>query len=219
MSVESMRRVPTQARSRRRLEAILDAAAVVFAESGFEAATMEAIAAGAGTSIGSVYQFFPNKLAVFRALADRCLRRVRALFATLVDQGEGEVAPTWSELLDRAVDGFVEFHRTDPGMRAIWLNLQLYGEFAEADRALERELVARTARILARYAPEAKPAQRRLIAMVLVQVVATQVFVAARQDARAARPVIAEIKTMLHRYLEPYTRETRAGGGQESRKP
>ena len=59
------RRVPTQERARRRVARILDAAALVFAEQGFEAATMEDIAARAETSIGSIYQFFPNKLAIF----------------------------------------------------------------------------------------------------------------------------------------------------------
>src|SRR6202011_4219225 len=76
----STRRVPTQDRSRQRVERILDAAARTFAEVGFEAATTETIAERAGTSIGSVYQFFPNKKALYDAIASRYLDRTRRLF-------------------------------------------------------------------------------------------------------------------------------------------
>src|SRR5215471_6849715 len=96
-----VRRTPRQARSKKRFETILDAAAEVFASSGFEAATMESIADGAETSIGSVYQFFPNKLAVFQALAERCLERSRMLFDGMMTP-EALAGPWW-ELLERAV--------------------------------------------------------------------------------------------------------------------
>src|SRR6266511_1332655 len=48
---------------------ILDAAAGVFADAGYERATTNAIAAAAGISPGSLYQFFPNKEAIAEALA------------------------------------------------------------------------------------------------------------------------------------------------------
>ena len=66
-----------QARGQRRIELLLDVAAQVFAEVGFEAATTNAIAARAGMSPGSLYQFFPNKDAIAEALADRFAERLR----------------------------------------------------------------------------------------------------------------------------------------------
>jgi AcrR family transcriptional regulator len=63
-----MRRQPQQKRSQERVERILDAAVFVFDEVGFEAATMNAIASRCNTAIGSLYQFFPDKLAIFNAL-------------------------------------------------------------------------------------------------------------------------------------------------------
>jgi AcrR family transcriptional regulator len=68
---DSLRRVPQQARGAQRITKILDAADELFAETGYEAATTNAIAARANTSIGSLYQFFPNKEAIFTALAQR----------------------------------------------------------------------------------------------------------------------------------------------------
>ena len=55
---KSERRVPQQARSRERYNLILDSAARLFAEVGYEAATTNAIADVAGVSIGSLYQYF-----------------------------------------------------------------------------------------------------------------------------------------------------------------
>ena len=70
---EPLRREPRQARARQRVNIILDAAAAEFAAVGYEAATTNAIARRAGTSIGSLYQFFPNKEAVLEALSSPLL--------------------------------------------------------------------------------------------------------------------------------------------------
>ena len=73
MSMESQtelapRRIPIQERGEKRVAGLLEAAAAIFAEVGFEAATMRDIAERAGASIGSLYQFFPNKDVVARAI-------------------------------------------------------------------------------------------------------------------------------------------------------
>ena len=67
--VSKLRRQPQQQRSKDRVEAILLAAAEVFDEIGVEAATTHLIAARAGTAIGSLYQFFPDKAAIFHAMS------------------------------------------------------------------------------------------------------------------------------------------------------
>lgn len=62
------RRVPRQERGERRVAQLLEAAAAVIAATGYEAATMSAIAERARAPIGSLYQFFPNKPAITHAL-------------------------------------------------------------------------------------------------------------------------------------------------------
>ncbi len=61
-------RIPKQARSRDRFDRILDTAAELFADRGFDSVTADEIAAQADTSVGGLYRFFPDKLAVFEAL-------------------------------------------------------------------------------------------------------------------------------------------------------
>src|SRR3954465_1135211 len=78
--VEAAARAPSRARGRLRVDALLAAAAEVFAAKGFDAATMTEIAAQSGSSIGSLYQFFRTKEAVAEALLDA---QVDALWGTL----------------------------------------------------------------------------------------------------------------------------------------
>src|SRR5882757_10141102 len=69
--IPANRRIPRQERGERRVAELLEAAASEFAEVGYDAATMKAIAKRAGASIGAVYQYFPDKAAVASALRTR----------------------------------------------------------------------------------------------------------------------------------------------------
>lgn len=71
------RKRPVQTRSRLTVEAILDSAARVFAERGFAGGTTNHIAERAGVSVGSLYQYFPNKDAILMGLMERHLAQAR----------------------------------------------------------------------------------------------------------------------------------------------
>ena len=194
-------------RSQRRLEGIVEAAAESFARFGFADTTMEGIAARAGTSIGSVYQFFPNKHAVFREIAQRCLLEASTGYATLV--GADALATPWPDLLARVIDGFVGLHGRSTVMQAVWRNLELYGEYAEADQALMRELIGATAALFGAWAPSLPEATRRVVATMVVNTVATMMLVLAREtDPSLAAAIVTETKRMLERYLAGYLPST-----------
>ena len=76
-----LRRTPQQARGQQRIHKLLNAAEQIFAEVGYDNATTNAIAERADTSIGSLYQFFPNKEAILKAVILRYLAETRELFA------------------------------------------------------------------------------------------------------------------------------------------
>ncbi len=72
------RKDPTQERSRATVEAILGAAVATFASRGYPRTTTNEMARRAGISVGSLYQYFPNKDAILTALLDRHLQAVAA---------------------------------------------------------------------------------------------------------------------------------------------
>jgi AcrR family transcriptional regulator len=76
--VETVKPRRRQARGERRIAQLLDAAAQVFAAEGYVAATMNAVAAAASVSPGTLYQFFPNKESMAEALAEHYLDALTA---------------------------------------------------------------------------------------------------------------------------------------------
>lgn len=199
-----MRRVPAQARSRERLERILDAAEAVLGEAGYEAATMQDIAERAGTSIGSVYQFFPNKKVLVGAISDRYNERVRQLFDSLLTP-EALMGP-WIDLLEQAIDVLFEFNMETPGFRALWLQGTIAPEVLEAGAAVNVEMSERVELALSVYAPDMPKKHRAVVATVIVETISVMLFVAGRRGKKAARPLMEETKVLLRRYLAEYTK-------------
>jgi AcrR family transcriptional regulator len=91
---------------------MLDAAAELLDELGPEGLSTSAIAGRAGVSVGSLYQFFPDKHAVAEALARRSFERFSELLTAL---GSGP----WEQVVDRVIDAYVAFSRTEPGFQVL----------------------------------------------------------------------------------------------------
>jgi len=90
---------PKRRRGHLRVAAILEAAEEVFAEKGFEAATMTEIAARSKTAIGSLYRFFPNKEVLAEALAADYVGKVREGLGAIEEKAHGMSARQLAEAL------------------------------------------------------------------------------------------------------------------------
>lgn len=125
----SQRKQPQQERSIQRLDAILSAATDMMWSKGVEGLKMTELAQAAGVPIGSLYQFFPSRAAVLKALHDRHTSRVEAgterVFSSVQSLREAQA------LTASAVDLFYAAFRDDPIYLPVWLA-------AEADRDLQR---------------------------------------------------------------------------------
>ncbi len=195
--------MPTQDRSRQRVERILEAAAEVFGETGYEAATTEAIAARAGTSIGSLYQFFPNKKAMFTALGHQYLDSARAIFEGALTMAD---SMTWEEVVDQGIDAFDLLQQTQPAFRAVWQHWLTNPEFLAAGAALNKEFAQRIeVGLLVKHAPMLDRAGRELVSTMIIEVISSMLFVAAHMGGEMGPRVVAEIKVLLKRYLAPLT--------------
>lgn len=195
------RRIPTQERSKKRVERIIDAASQVFAEEGFDAATMEGIAARAETSIGSIYQFFPNKLSLFNALARHFHDKLRGFFDHLIT-GPLLERP-WAEILDTGIDALALFHEQEPGFRTVWVGLNITAEVVTEGEAINRDFAKRLETVLAAKLPGLPETMRPVCATMMVEILTAMLIVSARRPDEA-KSLMTETKALLRRYLAPY---------------
>jgi AcrR family transcriptional regulator len=105
------RKSPSQERSRRTVERILDAAARIFHEQGYAGATTNDVADEAGVSVGSLYQYFPNKDSLLVALTRRHIESTTVGLTHLL--GQTSVASGFDTILRQVVDFLVKQHDLD----------------------------------------------------------------------------------------------------------
>lgn len=110
------RTAPVQARSAARLETLLDAAATVVDEVGYERLTTAMVAERAGASIGTVYRYYPDRIALLQALSARLFSRY---VTALIERVESKRTGSWQDVLDDAIDLFTDMYRAEAGFRAI----------------------------------------------------------------------------------------------------
>jgi AcrR family transcriptional regulator len=114
----SLRREPKQRRARRTVDAVLDAVVRVLKREGFDAITTNHVAEVAGVSIGSLYQYFPDKGAIFAALHQRHIDEIdRLVETTLVEHA----ASSLDELMRAMIEAMVDAHTTDPELYELLL--------------------------------------------------------------------------------------------------
>ncbi|GCA98962.1 TetR/AcrR family transcriptional regulator [Mycolicibacterium sp. NCC-Tsukiji] len=162
------RKQPKQQRSAETRQRILDAAARVFAEFGYRGGTTNRIADAANISIGSLYQYFPNKDAILAALTDAHIDAGATLLAERAAAGMPSELEDQLRLFTRAT---IDNHRDDPHLHRVL--------FAEAPRSpallarlrdTEERAVAAAYELLARHSdvqvPDLKFAARMTIATI-----------------------------------------------------
>ncbi|WP_405697349.1 TetR/AcrR family transcriptional regulator [Streptomyces sp. NBC_01185] len=142
------RRKPRQARAELTRERILTAAAHVFAEYGYAAGTTNRIAERARMSIGSLYQYFPNKDAVLAELLVRHLDRSTWTEADQLDLSAGGLETMVRTLVRDAIDN----HRDDPQLLRIMIEeATLSQELLDTIDRRSRDRVAQLRDVLARH--------------------------------------------------------------------
>jgi AcrR family transcriptional regulator len=169
-----------QARGKQRIEQILEAAAEVFAERGYEAATTNAIAGAAGISPGSLYQFFGNKDEIVRALAERYATELAAAHADAFDGDTTSLSTT--DLVERVLTPLVRFNREHRAFKTLFARTDMPPTLTEATAPLHAAMCERIVAELAHRAPEATPEQLRRTATVAIQLT------------KALMPLIASIE-------------------------
>jgi AcrR family transcriptional regulator len=193
-ATNGLRRAPVQRRSAERLGRILDAAAELLDEAGYEDLSTRAVATRAGVPIGSVYRFFSNK----RAMADALARRNLDEFVSRVSArlAAPEAAPGWRYVIDLFVDEYAAMKPVVPGFSLV--DFSIPGARDPADHRVADRLRALLAGHLA-----LDPEDERLAVTFVVGVEAADALLqlAFRADPAGDPMFIAETKALLHAYL------------------
>jgi len=162
------RKRPRQARAVATVDAIVTAAAQVLLAHGYENATTARVAERAGVSVGSLYQYFPNKESLVAELIER---HAQDLVSTITHAIDDFPHATLEAGLEAAIGAVIGAHRIDPRLHKI-LHEQIprVGRLAKAMNA-EREIAKAFERLLRRHAEELPPACDPALAAVVVETV------------------------------------------------
>jgi AcrR family transcriptional regulator len=187
---------PKRARGRARVEAILVAASRVFAEQGYDRATMTEIAARSSTAIGSLYRFFPTKEALGEALLQRFLEHFAAAFDEVADRALGLAPRALGDALVHAFRG-----STPPDFRAaIAAVLEARGDVDQLRRDFRARRRKQVARILRIANPSIDPKDAQARAAVIVYLLKGEDTLA-QEEPTAGRRVVAELRRLVTYYV------------------
>jgi AcrR family transcriptional regulator len=195
--LSTTRRIPQQERGERRVAQVLEAAASVFAEVGYDAATMTEISERAEASIGAVYQYFPNKEAIVRALRNQ--------FGIAMEQRWAEVelfteGISVEQMAHRFVDVMVHFVEDYPAYFSVFDAPVKYKRDQEARNRLRLRLV----NVFRSRQPELSPELAFRIAHVSLQIIKSMTAIYAEASAHERPELVKEYKLALAGYLRSH---------------
>jgi AcrR family transcriptional regulator len=208
----SSRRQPKQKRGKERVEKILISAAEIFVEVGYAAATTQQIADRANAAIGSIYQFFPDKLAIFHELEAEHAKRCEAFNASMDQRIESvDIHQSLADFVSELIDRYAEFF-SDPISHCVGFQFYqphvpgLFVIFTQENQDnLEREGISKYADLYQKRNPTLSRQKSELIAEVALRT-AQSLFLTAFKIAEPDRHQVlfGELKDLLYGYLDPH---------------
>ncbi|MDX2678100.1 MULTISPECIES: TetR/AcrR family transcriptional regulator [Streptomyces] len=193
-----LRRTPRQARSRARLALVLEAAERILIGEGVEALTTTRVAAEAKVSVGSLYQYLPDRGAIIDALAAGYFARLEGVMDDLVGTASRE---RWDDPVGVLIDTYAGVYRTEHGFRALWFGSGLTERTRAADREHKRRMADGIRRVLLALgvAPDDEALARACHAAILAaDALAQEAF---RRAPQGDTDLLDEAKAMLRGYL------------------
>jgi len=195
------RKKPRQARAKATVDAIIGAAAQVLISNGYEKTTTAKVAERAGVSIGSLYQYFPNKEALIAALIER---HADDLVSTLQGLLEKASHPTLADAVRVAIDATFSAHRIDPALhKMLHEQVPRVGRMGKAMDA-SRQIVKAIESCLRAHADELAPHHDLAIAAIVIETVVDAIAhksVLERRSPLAGRLAADEAFYLVMNYL------------------
>lgn len=196
------RRQPQQQRSQQRIEKILEAAAAVFWEVGYEVATTHAIARRAKTAVGTLYRFFPNKLAIFHELEKRHRQGVEATHTQMMTPEF--MQQSLPAMIQTMVETYANYFE-NVGHRVVYVQYYLSPElFVHFDDTVDGGFIKRLAGMLRLHNASLSLEKSELLAEVCHRSFNAILLSALRSEPIHRAQLYQELQTLLICYLEPH---------------
>ncbi len=188
------RHEPKQERSGQTIERVLDAAAALMAEVGYEATTMTNIAARAGSSIGTVYQYFPKK--------DSLVAALRSRFGEAMEAKLSELADATSALsTEQIAQRFIEQTRDFVDQHPAYFHVMDAPVSAKRNQEARERLRAQMMRVLHSASPSLPHSEAAIMANVIPALCKSMSVVYAETEARTRQRVVDEYTLVMSSYL------------------
>lgn len=195
----ALRRKPSQTRSREKVALILDCATALIAQQGSDAMRMSEVALNAGISIGALYQYFPDKTAIVRVLAQRYNQEARECIKQCLTQVQD--FPQLIEVFSCLIDEYYALFMAEPVMRDIWAATQANKTLREEEVAESRLNGALLAATIRRLRPQADPAAVENAAFLLMHLGEATMRLAVSTGPDEGRALVDSYKQMAAKVL------------------
>ena len=190
----SARREPQQERAARRRAKFLKVAERLIADHGYEGVTMTAIAAGAGASIGTLYDYFPDKTALAVALKREYVEQGDAHWKNLLSRAD---EMTREELATLFVEGALGLAKELPAYLELMGAAVMYTRSASLRRPLRRSVAG----ALRAMDPKMEEERALIYAEVIVQLIKGMLTVYREAMVKDRERVVVEFKKVFRLYL------------------
>jgi len=198
VEIEPLRRAPTRPRGQDTVDRLLASADRLLAREGAAALSTTRVAEVAGMSVGTVYNWFPDKQSIAEALALDYWRELADLLAGVADAAQhGTLDDPVGAGLDALAAGF----RARPGFLALWFGGLRTERLRDVTRPYRDEVSASVERTLAVSHPRAAPQLRQTVARMVVLLGDGILREAFRLDRAGDASLLAEGAVALSAYV------------------
>lgn len=191
-----MRKEPRQERSRATVDAVIHAAARILSDHGWAGFTTNKVAKTAGVSIGSLYQYFPDKVSIVEAVRHRHLEDCLSVMKRVAERQQ-----SLAKFVEELVTGMIAVHSIHPGLHKVLLDdAPSHEGMNDPNSAFEQEYLGLYAAAIAAHMAGSK-AESRTAALIVSDAIDGIIHNAARRGELQSPKVRREMIALVHAYL------------------
>jgi len=196
----ALRTTPVQRRAKATVAHILETAATLLDEVGVDGFNTNRLAERAGVRVRTVYRYFPNKVAVLSALAER----VGAAEQSLLDQFSIVADPNveWTAVVDSIIDGYIRGTRDVAGLTPIRRAARAIPELRAVEDRIKRLIADALATALRKRGVQLPRRRMEALTRILVETTTVTMDMARDGGRTYSDQFVRELKAMLLAYME-----------------